>query len=112
MATQQPTEIVATPDVLGGKPRLEGTRLGVHFLATLVEDGGWDPHVVAEEYELPIAAVYRALTYYHEHPEEMAAIKRRNEEIDAELAADPDVPTTPEELAAWVDRTDAADASE
>jgi uncharacterized protein (DUF433 family) len=112
MATQEHTEIVSTPEVLNGRPRIKGRRLGVYFLAALVEDGGWDAHVVAEEYNLPVAAVYRALTYYHEHPEEMEAIARRRERIDAELAADPEVPTTPEEMKAYLERNETADASD
>jgi uncharacterized protein (DUF433 family) len=107
MATQDHTEIVSTPDVLGGEPRIEGRRLGVYFLATLVEDAGMDPHDVADEYEVPVAAVYRALTYFHEHPEEMATLERERTERRAAAEDSPDVATTPEELVAYATHGDA-----
>ena len=31
--------IVRTPDVLGGKPRIEGTRIGVHMIAESIREG-------------------------------------------------------------------------
>jgi uncharacterized protein (DUF433 family) len=107
MATQAPTEIVSTPDVLGGEPRIAGRRLGVYFLATLVEDAEMDPHDVADEYDLPVAAVYRALTYFHEHPDEMAALERERADRRAAAADSPNVATTPGELVAYAQHGDA-----
>jgi len=36
---------------------------------------------VANRLDLDIADVYRALAYYHEHPEKMAEIQREREEF-------------------------------
>ena len=33
-------EIVKTPDVLHGKPRIEGTRIGVFLIGECVREGG------------------------------------------------------------------------
>jgi uncharacterized protein (DUF433 family) len=41
--------IVSTPDVIGGKPRVDGTRLGVAFLLDLFAHG-WTHEQVLESY--------------------------------------------------------------
>lgn len=70
------TEIVSTKDVLSGAPRIEGTRIGVHHVARRIIDGDEEPAVVASDYDLSLADVHRALTYYYDHPEEMRQIRR------------------------------------
>lgn len=87
-----------TPDVLGGDPRIEGRRIGVYFIREQVEGRGLDPQTVANRYDLDIAAVYRALTYYHEHPEEMADIQARRERRTDTATAEPHVATGPEDI--------------
>jgi len=68
-------EIVATDDTLGGAPRIEGRRVGVHHIAKRVLDGGESPERVAADYDLDIADVHRALAYYYDHAEEMRRIR-------------------------------------
>jgi uncharacterized protein (DUF433 family) len=75
------SEIVSTDDVLGGAPRIEGRRIGVHHVAKRVIDGGEAPEQVAAEYEIDIADVHRALAYYYDHPEEMQRLKRQRSAI-------------------------------
>ena len=41
--------IVCDPAVLGGKPTLKGTRLGVEFVLELLA-GGWDREAIRENY--------------------------------------------------------------
>jgi uncharacterized protein (DUF433 family) len=75
------------------EPHLEGRRLTVRFLKTQVEDRGLDPRTVADRHDLRLADVYRALTYYHDHPEEMRAVERRRRETleaHAHLTTDPE----------------------
>jgi len=91
--------ITSTPSVLDGKPRVKNRRLGVHFLATQVVDGGDEPEEVADRYSVPVEAVRAAVSYYYAHPDEMAAIEQRRTQILQEAHADPSVPTTPQELA-------------
>jgi uncharacterized protein (DUF433 family) len=74
------TEIVSTEDVLSGAPRIEGTRIGVHHIARRVIDGDEEPAVVASDYDLSLADVHRALTYYYDHPEKMRQIRRERRE--------------------------------
>lgn len=77
--------IVQTEGVLGGKPRIAGRRIGVRFVHEQVEDVGITPRTVADRYDIDIADVYRALAYYHEHPEQMARIEHERREAVAEL---------------------------
>lgn len=41
--------IVATPDTLFGKPRINGTRIGVEFILDLMSSG-WTEDKILEEY--------------------------------------------------------------
>lgn len=97
MATQE-YRIVCTPDVLGGDPRIEGRRLSVYFIHEQVEGRGLDPQTVARQFDLDVAAVYRALAYFHENPEEMAKIQERREQRFEEARENPDIATGPEDL--------------
>ena len=78
-------EIVSTDEVLGGEPRIEGTRVGVFHVYELVVDGGHPVADVADQLELSLGEVYSALAYYHEHPDEMQAIRREYAEAETDL---------------------------
>jgi len=78
---------------LHDEPHLEGRRITVQFIKEQVEERRLDPRTVADRHDLDVADVYRALTYYHDHPEEMRTIERqRQSEIEehAHLTTDPD----------------------
>lgn len=78
---------------LHDEPHLEGRRITVEFVKAQVEDRGLDPQTVAERYDLGVADVYRALTYYYDHLDEMQTVEReRDEAIDAyeHLTTDPE----------------------
>ncbi len=77
-------EIVSTKDTLGGAPRIEGRRIGVHHVAKRVLDAGESPEQVAADYDLDIADVYRALVYYYDHAEEMRQIQAERQSIPDE----------------------------
>ena len=72
--------ITTDEDVLGGEPRIEGTRVGVRHVAGTVVDGGYSPAYVADQLDLSLASVYEALSYYYEHIDEIRAIERENED--------------------------------
>ena len=65
---------------LHDEPHLEGRRITVQFVKTQVEDRGLEPRTVADRHDIDVADVYRALTHYHDHPEEMRAVERRREQ--------------------------------
>ena len=62
------------------EPHIEGSRITVRHVYERVHGRGLRPETVAERYNLGIADVYRALAYYHEHPEEMREVERRRDE--------------------------------
>lgn len=75
------------------EPHLEGRRITVRFVKEQVEDRGLEPRTVADRHDLDVADVYRALTYYHDHPEEMRTVERQRESAIEEhehLTTDPD----------------------
>ena len=78
--------IVQSDDVLGGEPRLEGTRVSVFDIYELVIDGENSPADVADQLDRSLGEVYTALAYYHEHPDEMRQLRREREELQATLA--------------------------
>lgn len=59
--------IVSTPGICGGKPRIDGTRLTVQFLAGFIDDAAWTVAQICADYGLNAAQVYAAWAYYHEH---------------------------------------------
>lgn len=72
--------IVKTPDVLGGKPRIEGTRIGVFLVGESIRDGGQSVDDVLRSYpHLDRDEVLAALSYYDAHPEAMDVIRKRRE---------------------------------
>ena len=97
--SQQSAHIVATPDVLGGDPRIDGTRISVYRVHELVERRDLEPQAAADRFDVDVADVYRALAYYHEHPSEMAAIADRRGERRQAAEDDPRVVTGPKDVA-------------
>jgi uncharacterized protein (DUF433 family) len=66
------TTISQDEGIRDGSPRIDGTRITVLDLKRRVIDQGEDPHVVAGEYEIPLAELFTALAYYYDHREEFA----------------------------------------
>ena len=76
MTTALDTMLVSTPDVCGGRLRIDGTRITVQRIATLYQQGQ-DADEIARTYpHLSLGKIYAALAFYHAN----------RAEIDAELA--------------------------
>lgn len=71
--------IVRDDDVLGGEPRIDGTRVGVRHVVALVIEGNQSPAYSADQFDISMAEVYEALSYYYAHIDEMREIERQNE---------------------------------
>jgi uncharacterized protein (DUF433 family) len=84
--------IVTTEDVLGGQPRIAGTRISVLFVHERVEGRGLDPGTVADRHGHDVADVYHALAYYHDHPRDMEQARREREAAFEEFVDDVDRP--------------------
>jgi uncharacterized protein (DUF433 family) len=72
-------EIVATEDVMGGQPRIEGRRISVVQIVEWVNEDGLAPETVATEFDLDMADVYRALAYYYDDVESMTEWRERRD---------------------------------
>jgi uncharacterized protein (DUF433 family) len=70
--------LVQTPEVCGGRIRIDGTRITVHRIATLYRQGQTAEDITQTYSHLSLSQIYTALAYYHAN----------RSEIDAELAAD------------------------
>jgi len=63
--------LVRTPNVCGGRLRIDGTRITVLRIATLYKQGE-SPEEIARNYpHLTLGQVYTALAYYHTHQAEV-----------------------------------------
>lgn len=71
--------ITRNDDVLGGEHRIDGTRVGVRHVAALVVEGGQTPAYTADQFDISMAEVYEALSYYYAHIDEMREFERENE---------------------------------
>lgn len=56
---------------LMSEPHIAGRRVSVLHVHDWVEGRGLSPRTVADRFDLDVADVYAALTYYHDHPGEM-----------------------------------------
>lgn len=65
---------------LMSEPHIVGRRISVLHVYDWVEGRGLSPQEVAERFDIDIADIYRALAYYHDHPEEMKAHRQAREE--------------------------------
>jgi uncharacterized protein (DUF433 family) len=70
--------IVRDEAVLGGEPRIEGTRVGVRHVAGRVIDAGQTPAYVADQLDVSLGAVYEALAYYYDNIEEIRSFEQAN----------------------------------
>ena len=78
---QEPhSHIVSDPEIAFGKPRIAGTRFSVKDVVIIHLMNGMPLELISGEYDLPLASVYAAMSYYYDHKQEM---DRAIEESDA-----------------------------
>jgi uncharacterized protein (DUF433 family) len=65
--------IVSTPGVRAGKPRIAGTRISVSDVVVWHFQMGLSLEEIAVKYNLPLAAVYAAISFYFDNKEEIDA---------------------------------------
>ena len=83
MSTEISTLLVRSPDVCGGRLRIDGTRMTVNQLEVWYKQG-YTPEEIADEYpHLTLAQVYTALAYYHANREEIE-VDLEAEKIEAD----------------------------
>lgn len=80
-------QIVSTPDVVHGAPRIDGHRIRVSDIAVRCVHHGRTVEDVAEAYAISPAKVHAALAYYWDHRDEIDADLEADREIAAEIRA-------------------------
>ncbi len=88
-------EIVATDNILGSDPRIEGHRIGVHHVYRRYVDGDDTPEEIATSYDIFVAEVHAALAYAFSHLEEMRTIAARNQSVPEDQAPNRLLPDEP-----------------
>lgn len=78
--------IIRTPGIVGGRPRINGTRMSVQTIAGWYKQG-YSVEEIADQYEhLTLAQIYAALAYYHANQEEIEADLRAEETLYDQLS--------------------------
>jgi len=73
MSTEISTLLVSSPDVCGGRLRVEGTQTSVNQIVVLYKEG-YGAEQIAEKYpHLTMAQVYAVLAHYHANQDEIEA---------------------------------------
>ncbi len=80
MGTAIDTLLSRSPDVCGGRMRIEGTRVTVHQIATCYRQGLTPEEIGEQCAPISLAQVYAALAYYHANRSEI------DRELEAETA--------------------------
>jgi uncharacterized protein (DUF433 family) len=86
MNSNAETYIVSSPDVRFGKPHISGRRVTVADIVLQYNRLGLSPEEIAVDYDLPLAAIHSALSYYYAHREEIEHSIASNAEALATLA--------------------------
>lgn len=79
--------ITQDPAICGGKPCIAGRRIRVQDIYVWHEVVGMSADEIAASYDLNLAQVYAALTYYFEHAREIQADIAASESLVAEMQA-------------------------
>ncbi|MEI6442821.1 MAG: DUF433 domain-containing protein [Nostocales cyanobacterium ELA583] len=70
-ATDIGTLIIKSPETLGGRPRIAGTRVSVQRITAWYKMGLNAEEITERMRNLTLVQVYAALTYYHANREEI-----------------------------------------
>ena len=75
--TEHP-HIVKSADTLGGEPRVDGTRLSVLQIFGMFQAGMTAEEIIGDFQFLTPAHIYDAVSYAHDHPDEMHFHRERH----------------------------------
>lgn len=86
-APESNARIVETPDVLGGRPRVAGTRIGVQHIWASYERGDTAADIAEHVYpSVSEADAAAAIEWAQDHPDRVTAIRRENDELHLQHA--------------------------
>lgn len=63
--------VVMTPGTCGGAPRIAGTRIRVSQIVLMTEEGMSADEIIRSLPHLTLGQVYGALSYYHDHRQQI-----------------------------------------
>ena len=85
MPTTLDVTLVRTPDICGGRLRIDGTRMTVNQIVALHQQGLSAQQIVEQYPQRTLSEIFAVLAWYHEHKsqfdEELAAEAQRDESI-------------------------------
>jgi len=85
-SSAEPAHIEITPGVCGGKPRLAGTRIRVQDIVIWHERMNLSADEISSKHpQASLAAIYAALTYYHDHRTEIHEQMQHGDDLVEEL---------------------------
>ena len=89
MAVDIGTIIVRTPGFVGGRPRIDGTRISVAAISQHISHGQSPEYIVSSECfpHLSLTQVYAAMAFYHANREEIDADIADENRFHDEMAA-------------------------
>ena len=76
------TSLVRTPDICGGRLRIDGTRMTVNQIVVLHKQGLSAEDIVAQYPQRSLSEIFAVLTWYHANKDEF------DEELAAEASMD------------------------
>ncbi|MFW6048459.1 MAG: DUF433 domain-containing protein [Candidatus Natronoplasma sp.] len=78
---EKKVKIVSTKGTVGGKPRIDGTRISVVDVVQAYEQLDYTIEKIAYEYGISVPQTLEALKYYYENPEEIREQIREDKEF-------------------------------
>lgn len=75
--------ITRDDEVLGGEPRIRGTRIGVRYVLKLLRDGGLDIETVSDELDVDNASIQGCIEYYDARRDEMEELEADESDVVA-----------------------------
>lgn len=67
--------------IMSGSPRIAGTRIRVRDIVEKHIVLGYSPEDISEAFDISLAAVHEALSYYYEHTEDVQEEIRKDKEF-------------------------------
>jgi uncharacterized protein (DUF433 family) len=57
--------IVSSPDICGGRPRIDGSRITVRYIVNEIKAGVTPKEILEDKPHLTLAGIYTAIAYYY-----------------------------------------------
>jgi uncharacterized protein (DUF433 family) len=61
--------IVSNPDICGGRPRIDGSRITVQYIVNEIKAGITPEEILEDKPYLTLAGIYTAIAYYYANKE-------------------------------------------